>query len=73
MVRVIKSFEKLDVHNLNWNGEFKKDLHLDSLERTALIACFEHEFTVIFEDRIFDNFNNLAEIRDHLTKGNGAI
>lgn len=73
MVRVIKFFEKLDVHNLNWTGEFKKDLGLDSLERVALIASFEHEFTTVFEDRLFDNFKNLEQIKNHLVKGNGAI
>ena len=73
MVRVIRSFEKLDVNNINWNGCFKKDLALDSLERVALISSFEHEFTIIFEDRLFDNFKNLDEIRSYLAKGNGAI
>lgn len=73
MVRVIRSFEKLDVNNLDWKGEFRQDLGLDSLERVALIASIEHEFTVVFEDRLFDNFKNLDQIRRYLANGNGAI
>jgi NADH dehydrogenase (ubiquinone) 1 alpha/beta subcomplex 1 len=73
MIRVMKSFEKMDMHAINWTGEFKKDLGFDSLERIALIASFEHEFTIVFEDRLFDNFKNLDQIKDYLCKGNGAI
>lgn len=56
---MLKSFEKIDTKKVNWEGDIVKDLGLDSLERIALITSIEHEFTVIFEDRLFDNLKSL--------------
>ena len=59
MLKVLKSFEKFDLKNINWEGDLIKDLGLDSLERIAVITSMEHEFTAIFEDRVFDNLKSL--------------
>ena len=63
MLKVLKSFEKFDLKNVNWNGDLMKDLGLDSLERIAVITSMEHEFTAIFEDRVFDNLKSLQDIK----------
>ena len=47
-----------DLHKLNWDASFD-DLGIDSLEQTALLTSIEHEFHTVFEDRVFENFENL--------------
>lgn len=61
--KVLKSFDKFDLKALNWEGDLIKDHGLDSLERIALITSIEHEFTAIFEDRVFDNLKSLQDIK----------
>lgn len=59
MFKVIRHFAKIDLKRVNWTGDLIKDVGLDSLEKVALIASIEHEFTVVFEDRLFDNLHSL--------------
>ena len=49
-------------------GDIQRDLGLDSLERVALLTSFEHEFSTLWEDRVFDNLKNLSQIVDELEK-----
>ncbi|CAD8124406.1 unnamed protein product [Paramecium sonneborni] len=72
-LKVLKSFEKIDVKSLNWEGDLMKDLGLDSLERIALITSIEHEFTAIFEDRVFDNLKSLQDIKKQILKDDSAF
>lgn len=73
MIKVIRSFDKFDLRNINWDGHLQKEVGLDSLERTALLVSIEHEFTVVFEDRLFDNLKSLAEIKEQLLKDDSAF
>ncbi|CAD8204190.1 unnamed protein product [Paramecium octaurelia] len=72
-LKVLKSFEKIDVKSVNWEGDLIKDLGLDSLERIALITSIEHEFTAIFEDRVFDNLKSLQDIKKQILKDDSAF
>lgn len=69
----MKSFEKIDVKSVNWEGDLIKDLGLDSLERIAVITSLEHEFTAIFEDRVFDNLKSLQDIKKQILKDDSAF
>jgi NADH dehydrogenase (ubiquinone) 1 alpha/beta subcomplex 1 len=40
----------------------RKDLNLDSLNITVLLTSIEHEFTTVFEDRVFETVRNLDEL-----------
>ena len=40
----------------------RKDLNLDSLNITVLLTQIEHEFTTVFEDRVFESVKSLDEI-----------
>ena len=62
-MKILRHFEKIDLKSVNWNGHLNKDLGLDSLERIALVTSIEHEFTVVFEDRIFDNLHTLNDLK----------
>lgn len=72
-LKVLKSFEKIDVKSVNWEGDLIQELGLDNLEKIALIASIEHEFTAIFEDRVFDNLNTLNDIKKPLLKDDSAF
>ncbi|CAD8122036.1 unnamed protein product [Paramecium sonneborni] len=72
-LKVLKSFEKIDIKSVNWEGDLMKDLGLDSLERIALITSIEHEFTAIFEDRVFDNLKSLQDIKKQILKDDSAF
>ncbi|CAK65013.1 unnamed protein product (macronuclear) [Paramecium tetraurelia] len=72
-LKVLKSFDKIDVKQINWEGDLNKDLGLDSLERIALITSIEHEFTAIFEDRVFDNLKSLQDIKNQILKDDSAF
>ena len=58
---VLNQFKIFDLHTLNWNDSFEK-LGIDSLETTALLTSIEHEFHTVFEDRVFENFENLHQV-----------
>ena len=59
---VIHQYYLLDLKTLDWDADFE-DLGLDSLDQTAIITSIEHEFNTIFEDRVFDNFENFNQIK----------
>ena len=43
------------------------------MESTALLTSIEHEFHTIFEDRVFENFENLNQVKDHLVMDHNAF
>ena len=71
---VLRNFHIYDLENFDWNVNilvliypFQKkfeDQGVDSLEQIALITSIEHEFHTIFEDRLFDHFENLKQIKE---------
>ena len=58
MMHVLHRFRLYDLETLDWSKPFGAQ-GIDSLEATALITTFEDEFHTIFEDRVFENFENL--------------
>lgn len=68
MLKICRSFDKIDLHNLKFEMDFEKDLKLDSLEVTALVVSIEEEFHTVFEDNVFENFKNLNQIITFLSQ-----
>ena len=58
MTAVLHSIRLFDLHSLDWDAKFES-IGIDSLESCAVITSFEHEFHTVFEDRVFENFENL--------------
>lgn len=54
--------ELVDIHKFNFKMDLRKDLGLDSLNITALITEIEQEFTVVFEDKVFETVTNLNDL-----------
>jgi acyl carrier protein len=42
--------------------DLRKDLGLDSLNITALLTEIEQEFTIVFEDRVFEGVKYLEDL-----------
>ena len=72
MSQVIFGFKLFELKGLNWNANFE-DMGLDSLESTALITSFEHEFHTIFEDRVFESLDSLNEVKSLITSDHNSF
>lgn len=56
--RIYKS-ELVDLNKFTFSQDLRTDLKLDSLNIVVLLTEIEHEFTTVFEDRVFDSVKNL--------------
>ena len=56
MMFVINNYALFDLSTLDWSKPFEEQ-GIDSLESTALLTSFEHEFHTVFEDNLFDSFD----------------
>ena len=72
MMYVLKEFGIYDLNAIDWQSKWN-DQGIDSLEQTALLTSFEHEFHTIFEDNVFDHFENFAQVKDHLIHDHAAF
>ena len=72
MMHVLHSFAIYDLKKLSWSNNFE-DEGIDSLESTAVITSIEHEFHTIFEDNIFDSFENLNDVKKQLVTDHNAF
>ena len=72
MMWVLNQFAIYDLKTLNWGKNFD-DQGIDSLEMTAVVTSMEHEFHTIFEDHVFDSFENFNQIKMHLTNDFNAF
>ena len=62
MSQVIHQFRTVDLHKLDWKASWDS-LGLDIYEQTAMITSIEHEFHTVFEDRLFESFENFEQIK----------
>mgnify|MGYP000927448896 CR=1 FL=1 len=62
---VLHNFHIFDLAKVDYNASFE-DLGLDSLDQTAVLTSLEHEFHTVFEDRVFENFKTLSEVRKYI-------
>ena len=58
IMQVINSFSTWNLSTFDFKKSFE-DQGIDSLEVIALITSVEHEFHTIFEDHVFDYFENM--------------
>ena len=65
MSQILHNFRLIDLHKLDWKQSFD-DLGLDIYEQNAIITSIEHEFHTVFEDNIFDSFDNFDQIKRHV-------
>ena len=72
MMFVLHQFRIYDLNKLDWATPFETQ-GIDSLETTAFLTSFEHEFHTIFEDNIFDSFENLDQVKKHITNDHNAF
>ncbi len=58
IMHVLHRFRLYDLESFDWKKPWAAQ-GIDSLESTAIITQIEDEFHTIFEDRVFENFENL--------------
>lgn len=72
VLKHLRHFDKVNLREFNFNKSFDA-LGLDSLDKINLITSVEEEFKTLFTDNQFDNFENLQEIIDVISKDKAAI
>ena len=72
IMHVLHRFRIYDLNTLDWGKPFAAQ-GIDSLESTAIITQIEDEFHTIFEDRVFENFENLEQVKQHIVLDHNAF
>ena len=67
MMFVLNNFKVWDLKSLDFKKSFEEQ-GIDSLESTAVLTSIEHEFHTIFEDHVFESFDNLEQVKNHLAR-----
>ena len=52
----------MEVRNVRFDADLRRDLKVDSLNLVALLTSIEHEFTTLFEDTLFEGVRTLEEV-----------
>jgi acyl carrier protein len=58
---LLRQFDFKPLEEIDFDGDYEKDLGLDSLEWTALVTSIEHEFNTAFEDTLYDHFRTIND------------
>ena len=72
IMSVLNRFRIYDLESFDWNKPWGAQ-GMDSLETTAILTSIEEEFHTIFEDRVFENFENLDQVKQHLVLDHNAF
>lgn len=62
ILRVIRDLEIIELKNVKFDADIRRDLRVDSLNVVALLTSIEHEFTTVFEDNVFEGIQTLGEV-----------
>jgi acyl carrier protein len=62
ILKLLHQSELVDIRKFNFHMDLRKDLGLDSLNITALLTEIEQEFTIVFEDRVFEGVKYLEDL-----------
>lgn len=72
MLHVLHQFGEWDLNSIVWDKPFDAQ-GFDSLDATAFLTSFEHEFHTIFEDNVFESFETFNDVKKHLVKDHNAF
>ena len=62
ILRVIRDLEIIELKNVKFDADIRRDLRVDSLNVVALLTSIEHEFTTVFEDNVIEGIQTLGEV-----------
>ena len=72
IMHVMHRFNLYDLASFSWAKPWCEQ-GVDSLEATAFLTSIEEEFHTIFEDRVFENFQTLEDVKRHLVLDHNAF
>jgi len=67
-LRLFRDLEIINLKDVKFDADLRKDLKIDSLNLVALLTSIEHEFTTVFQDNVFEGISNLNEVVTILMK-----
>ncbi len=59
---VLNQFHLVDLKTLDWDAKFEQ-IGLDSLDQIAILTSIEQEFHTVFDDTIFETFENFNQVK----------
>jgi NADH dehydrogenase (ubiquinone) 1 alpha/beta subcomplex 1 len=65
---LFRDLEIINLKDVKFDADLRKDLKIDSLNLVALLTSIEHEFTTVFQDNVFEGISNLNEVVTILMK-----
>lgn len=71
--KVLYDSAEVDLKRFQFSQDLRRDLRLDEFQITALLTSIEAEFTIVFEDRVFEGVSRLEELVSLLEKDNYAF
>ena len=72
IMHVLHRYHTYDLATFDWGKPFG-DQGVDSLDATALLTSIEEEFHTIFEDRVFENFQHLNQVKQFIVADHNAF
>ena len=72
MSQVLYQFKIFDLYALDWDASLDK-IGMDELEQTAVLTSIEHEFHTVFEDRVFENFKSLNDVKTFIASDHNCF
>lgn len=65
---ILRQMDLKPLDEIDFYGDYEKDLGFDSLEWTALVTSIEHEFHTVFEDSLFEHYRTINQFVEHIEK-----
>ena len=72
IMHVLHRYHMFDLEKFDWRKPFEAN-GVDSLDATAILTSIEEEFHTIFEDRVFENFESLDQVKQHIVLDHNAF
>ena len=72
MSQILYNFKIFDLHTLDWDASLDK-IGIDEFEQTAVLTSIEHEFHTVFEDRVFENFKSLNDVKTFIASDHNCF
>ena len=69
---VLNNFAKYDLNTFDFKKTFAEN-GLDEFEIECLITSIEHEFHTVFEDYVFESFENLEQVKDWVLRDHNCF
>ena len=69
---VIYLFKEWDIASLDFKKSWEQN-QFDDYTKEAVLTSIEHEFHIVFEDHLYESFENLDQVKRYLLTDHNAF